>query len=55
MTDDRTNRVRRYAGDRLETAVVEPEARAVLVRFDDTVKHYEVLASPVEQSMEEPT
>jgi hypothetical protein len=26
--------------------VVEPEARAALVRFDDTVNHYEVLTTP---------
>jgi hypothetical protein len=26
--------------------VVEPEARAALVRFDSTVTHYEVLAAP---------
>jgi heme-degrading monooxygenase HmoA len=47
--------VSRFAGDRPESAVVEPEARAALVRFDDTVKHYEVLASPVDHPMQEPT
>ena len=47
--------VRRFAGERPESAVVEPEARAALVRFDDSVKHYEVLASPVEQPTEKPT
>lgn len=38
--------VRAFAGEQPEVAVVEPEARAVLVRFDDTVSHYEVLAAP---------
>jgi heme-degrading monooxygenase HmoA len=37
--------VRRFAGDAPETAVVEPEARAVLSEFDPTVKHYEVVLS----------
>jgi heme-degrading monooxygenase HmoA len=31
-----------FAGDNIETAVVEPEARAVLSSFDDFVRHYEV-------------
>lgn len=35
-----------FAGDQPEHAIVEPEARAALVRFDDTVSHYEVLAAP---------
>ena len=35
-----------FAGDQLEHAVVEPEARAALVRFEATVSHYEVLAAP---------
>jgi len=35
--------VRRFAGENPERAVVEPEARAVLVDFDDFVRHYEVL------------
>lgn len=38
--------VRAFAGDQPELAVVEPEARAALVRFDSTVSHYEVLAAP---------
>jgi heme-degrading monooxygenase HmoA len=37
--------VRAFAGEQPEVAVVEPEARAALVRFDETVRHYEVLAS----------
>jgi heme-degrading monooxygenase HmoA len=38
--------VRAFAGEQPELAVVEPEARAALVRFDDRVDHYEVLAAP---------
>jgi heme-degrading monooxygenase HmoA len=38
--------IRAFAGDKPELAVVEPEARAALIRFDNTVHHYEVLAAP---------
>jgi heme-degrading monooxygenase HmoA len=38
--------VQAFAGPRPELAVVEPEARAALLRFDHTVRHYEVLAAP---------
>ncbi|HEX3235247.1 MAG TPA: antibiotic biosynthesis monooxygenase [Gemmatimonadales bacterium] len=38
--------IRAFAGEQPERAVVEPEARAALVRFDQMVHHYEVLASP---------
>lgn len=38
--------IRTFAGDQPERAVVEPEARAALVRFDSMVAHYEVLAAP---------
>lgn len=38
--------VRAFAGEQPELAVVEAGARAALVRFDNTVGHYEVLASP---------
>ncbi len=37
--------IRAFAGDDPERAVVEPEARAALVRFDDRVIHYDVLAA----------
>jgi heme-degrading monooxygenase HmoA len=43
---DSMDAVRAFAGDQPELAVVEPEARAALLRFDDTVSHYEVLATP---------
>jgi heme-degrading monooxygenase HmoA len=37
--------IRAFAGDDLERAVVEPEARAVLARFDERCRHYEIVAS----------
>lgn len=43
---DSMDAVRSFAGEQPEVAVVEPEARAALVRFDDMVRHYEVLADP---------
>jgi heme-degrading monooxygenase HmoA len=35
----------RFAGDHLETAVVEPGARAVLTDFDPIVTHHTVVVS----------
>jgi heme-degrading monooxygenase HmoA len=35
--------VRRFAGDDYEAAVVEPEARALLARFDERSQHYEIV------------
>ncbi len=40
--------IRAFAGDTLETAVVEPAAQAVLRSFDKTVTHHEVLVKPEE-------
>jgi hypothetical protein len=40
--------IRAFAGDDLARAVVEPEAAAVLTRFDQEVRHYEVVAGPKE-------
>lgn len=37
--------IRSFAGERFDTAVVEPEAQAVLVDYDRTVVHREVLAA----------
>lgn len=37
--------IRAFAGDDLERAVVEPAARAVLSRFDERCRHYEVVAA----------
>lgn len=36
--------VRTFAGDDYEVAVVPPEARALLSRFDERSQHYEVVA-----------
>jgi heme-degrading monooxygenase HmoA len=38
---DDLDAIRRFAGDDHETAVVAEEAREVLVRFDDRVRHYD--------------
>ena len=35
--------VRKFAGSDVDQAVVEPEARAVLTDFDETVAHYEIV------------
>jgi heme-degrading monooxygenase HmoA len=35
--------VRAFAGDNVETAVVHPQAAAMLIEFDRTVRHYEVV------------
>ena len=43
---DSMDAIRAFAGDRVERAVVEPEAAAVLTRFDQEVRHYEVVAGP---------
>jgi heme-degrading monooxygenase HmoA len=34
--------IRAFTGDDVATAIVEPEARAVLAGFDDFARHYEV-------------
>jgi len=34
--------IRGFAGENIDRAVVEPEARAVLSRFDDFVRHFEL-------------
>jgi heme-degrading monooxygenase HmoA len=43
---DSMDAVRAFAGEKADRAVMEPEARAALVRFDNSVHHYEVLAAP---------
>ncbi len=40
---DDLDAIRRFAGDEPEVAVIAPVARAVLVRFDDRVQHYDVV------------
>jgi heme-degrading monooxygenase HmoA len=39
--------IRAFAGAEPERAVVEPEARAALSRFDDTVRHFELAVEEV--------
>ena len=43
---DSMDAIRTFAGPNPERAVVEPAAAAVLLRFDETVDHYEVLSTP---------
>ena len=40
-TFDDLDAIRGFAGDDFETAVIAPAARAVLVRFDETVRHFD--------------
>ena len=44
---DSLDAIRAFAGNDPETAVVEPEARAVLAEFDDFARHYEVAGEGV--------
>ncbi|NHJ31298.1 MAG: antibiotic biosynthesis monooxygenase [Asgard group archaeon] len=44
MWFDSLDSVRAFAGDDYKTAVVPPEARKLLSRFDERSKHYEVKA-----------
>ena len=39
---DSIESIKRFAGEDPETAVVEPDARAVLSSFDSFVRHYEI-------------
>jgi heme-degrading monooxygenase HmoA len=49
-TFDSIDAVRRFAGADYERAVVDPEARRVLSRFDERCAHYEVaVGSPPHQ------
>lgn len=43
---DSMETIRKFAGATPERAVVEPEAKAALIRFDAEVRHYEVLDHP---------
>lgn len=38
--------VREFAGEQPDTAVVEPEARAVLAEYDDFARHFELIHGP---------
>jgi len=41
--------VREFAGEDIENAVVEPEARAVLAEFDTFARHFEVVHDSVRE------
>ena len=43
MSFDSLAAVRTFAGEDYEVAVVPPQARALLLRFDERSTHYEVL------------
>jgi len=43
---DSMDAIRTFAGPHPERAVVEPAAAATLLRFDEMVDHYDVLATP---------
>lgn len=43
---DSMEAIRRFAGVNTERAVVEPEARAALTTFDDSVMHFDVIHKP---------
>lgn len=43
MAFDSLAAVREFAGEDYEVAVVPPQARAVLARFDERSQHYEVI------------
>lgn len=47
---DSIESIKNFAGANPEVAVVEPEARAALVSFDDLVRHYEVAYRKTEES-----
>ena len=41
--------IQEFAGEDVETAVVEPEARAVLAEFDSFVRHYDLVHDSVRE------
>lgn len=46
MWFDTLDAVRAFAGEEYEVAVVPPEARQLLSRFDDLSAHYQVIETP---------
>lgn len=46
MWFDTLDAVRAFAGDEYEVAVVPPQARQLLSRFDDVSAHYRVIEAP---------
>ena len=43
---DSLDAVRRFAGDDLERAVIEPRAEELLAEYDPEVRHFEVVVGP---------
>jgi heme-degrading monooxygenase HmoA len=43
---DSLDAVRRFAGDDLERAVIEPRAQELLAEYDPDVRHFEVVVAP---------
>jgi hypothetical protein len=43
---DSMDSVRAFAGEDVTAAVIEPEARRLLTRFDERAVHYEVVVEP---------
>lgn len=41
--------IREFAGEQMETAVVQPEAQALLAGYDDFVRHYDLVYSSSEE------
>jgi heme-degrading monooxygenase HmoA len=39
-----TQAIRQFAGDDMEVAVVEPDARALLIECDSHVRHFEIVS-----------
>lgn len=46
--------VRAFAGEEYETAVVPPEARTLLVRFDPRSRHYRTVITPADEVVPSP-
>lgn len=48
---DSVESIKAFAGDDVQRAVVEPEARAVLASFDSFAQHFEVVSHPQVQGL----
>src|SRR5712692_7638015 len=40
--------IRRFAGEAIDRAVIEPEARALFLSFDEQVRHYQMALNTLE-------
>ncbi len=48
---DSIGSIRAFTGEDVQSAVVEPEARAVLASFDSFARHFEVVSHPQVQGL----